>query len=192
MDAGLMTTALAWPLVAAGIGGGLGLAGTLSAARVARWSHLLGLRDAPVLRWWYPGLFALVLAGLSAAVSLSGSSVAARAFVLGALWGHTAMDLANNSRAAAALRAVAETGPTLGAWLRLPLKARLRLTLSATPAVLTMLAVAALLVSDPGLYGLLAGALVYLAWQRLAAGRALDQAFHELAEQTTPPAEEES
>jgi len=173
---GLLALAQSHPLLAGGIGAVLGLLSAWSGQRVARWSHVLGLRATA------PGGFGQVLGwavatGLLSAALGSGGSDGWRPFGLGIVWGQAVMDLANNARAAAALRAVAVDGPTLGAWLQLPAAARLGLTSSVGPAVTVVLAFAALLTFAPGLLGFLLGALGQVQFQKYASQRSLAAAL---------------
>jgi len=169
---GLLALALADPLIAGGMGALLGLLAAWSGQRVARWSHVLGLRSSE------PGGCGAVLGwaaatGLLSAAFASGGGDWWRPLGLGVVWGQAVMDLANNARAAAALRAVAVDGPTLGAWLQLPIGARLGLTGSVGPAVTVVLAFAALLTLNPGLLGFLLGAIWQVQLQKWLAQRAL-------------------
>lgn len=172
MPDGLLAVAQANPLFAGLIGALLGLLAAWSGQRVARWSHVLGLRSTAPGGLAHVAGWAVAMGLLSAALG-SGDGDGWRPFGLGLVWGQAVMDLANNARAAAALRAVAVDGPTLGAWLQLPLEARLGVTGSVAPAVTTALAFAALLTLDPGLLGFLLGAVGQVQLQKLIAQRAL-------------------
>ncbi len=188
---GLLPWAATTPAAAAAVACGLAALAALTARQVALSLYRHGLRaTAPPPAAWSLGA-AVLLAAVAYLLATWLPPGFWREAALGAVYGHSALDLANNVRAAAAVRAVAGIPQATQMWLQLPPRSRLETALALHPAVVAVLAVVCLLHCEAGLLGFLAGALAQMALVRRHGERQLAVLWQELAanavDRPTPP-----
>jgi len=193
---GLLPWVVTMPAAAGAVAFGLAALAALTARQVALSLYRNGLRAAepPPASWSL--VAAALLAATAGALATWVPPGPWREAALGAVYGHSALDLANNIRAAAAVRAVAGSPGGVERWLHLPPRSRLDIALSLHPAVVAILAVVCLLRCDAGLLGFLAGAMAQMALVRRHGERQLAVLWQELAahaiEQPAPPGTSDS